>query len=78
MVTGELPVEVNVTGWIEVEFTVTSPKLTLAGLIVSCGLEPAAPAVPIPLRLTTIALPVEELLLIVICPDAAPAFVGSN
>jgi hypothetical protein len=34
--------------------------------------------VPVPLRATTAVLPVDELLLIVICPLAAPVDVGRN
>ena len=50
MVTGAVPVEVNVTGWVDGVFTVTLPNVRLAALIVNCGL---AAAVPVPLKLTT-------------------------
>ena len=62
MVTGAVPVEVNVTGCVDAVFTVTSPNVRLAALIVNCGLNAA---VPVPLRLTTAVLLVDELLWIV-------------
>ena len=62
MVTGDVPVEVNVTGCVEAVFTVTSPNVRLAALIVSCGLNAA---VPVPLKLTTAVVLVDELLWIV-------------
>ena len=58
-VTGEVPVEVNVTGCVDDVFTVTSPNVRLAALMVNCGL---VAAVPVPLRLTTAVLLVEESL----------------
>jgi hypothetical protein len=75
MVTGAVPVEVNVTGSVDAVFTVTLPNVRLAALIVNCGLDAA---VPVPLRLTTAVLLVDELLWIVSCPVAAPVAVGSN
>ena len=62
MVTGAVPVEVNVTGCVDGVFTVTSPNVRLAALIVNCELNSA---VPVPLRLTTALLLVDELLWIV-------------
>jgi hypothetical protein len=62
MVTGVVPVELNVTDSIDVVLTVTSPNVRLAALIVNCGLDTA---VPVPLRLTTAGLLVDELLCIV-------------
>lgn len=59
IVTGAVPVEVRVTGCVDDEFTVTSPNVKLAALNVSCGL---AAAVPVPLRLTTAVLLVDESL----------------
>ena len=56
-------------------FTVTLPKLRLAALTANCGL---GAVVLVPPRVTTAVLPVEELLLIVICPLAAPVTVGRN
>jgi hypothetical protein len=72
-VTGEVPVEVSVNDWVVAVFTVTLPKLKVAALIVNCGLGAAA---LVPLRATTTVLPLDELLLIVICPLAAPVAVG--
>src|ERR1039457_479222 len=77
MVTGAVPVEVNVTGCVDAVFTVTLPYVTLAELIVNCGLGTVAP-VPVPLRLTTAVLLVDESLWIVSCPVAAPVVAGSN
>ena len=37
IVSGAVPEEVRVTDWVEVEFTVTSPKLRLLALKVSVG-----------------------------------------
>jgi hypothetical protein len=62
MVTGAVPVEISVKGCVDTVFTVTSPNVRLAALTVNCGLNTA---VPVPLRLTTAVLLVEELLWIV-------------
>ena len=59
MFTGAVPVEVSVTGCVDAVFTVTSPNVRLAALIVNCGLNTA---VPVPLRLTTAVLLVDESL----------------
>ena len=59
MVTGAVPVELNVTGSVEAVFTVTSPNVRLAALIVNCGLDTT---MPVPLRLITAVLFVDELL----------------
>ena len=56
-------------------FTVKLPKLRLVVLTDNCGF---VAAVPLPLRVTTAELPVVELLLMVICPEAAPVAVGLN
>ena len=61
-VTGAVPVEVSVNDWVVAVFTVTLPKLKVAALIANCGL---GAAVLVPLRVTTVVLPVDELLLIV-------------
>src|SRR5277367_6787290 len=74
-VTGEVPVDVSVKDCVVAVFTVTSPKLRLAALTVNCGL---GAAVLVPLNVTTAVLPLDELLLIVICPLAAPVDVGLN
>jgi hypothetical protein len=75
MVTGAVPVDVNVKGSVAVVSTVTLPNAKLAALIVNCGLDAA---VPVPLRLTTAVLFVDESLWIVTWPAAAPVAVGSN
>ena len=69
IVTGEVPVEVRVTGCVEALFNVTLPNVRLAALTVSCGLGNGGPgnggvgaAVPVPLRLTTAVLFGRELL----------------
>lgn len=59
MVTGAVPVEVNVSGCVDCVFTVTLPNVRLAALIVNCGL---ATAVPVPLRLTIAVLLLDESL----------------
>ena len=74
-VTAEVPVDVSVTDCVAGEFTVTLPKLKLAVLTDSCG---SAATVPVPLRDTTVALPLVELLVMVSCPVAAPVAVGLN
>jgi hypothetical protein len=74
-VTGEVPVDVNVSDCVVAVFTVTLPKLKLAALTANCGL---GVAVPIPFRATNIVPSVVELLLTPICPLAAPVVVGSN
>ena len=61
--TGEVPVEVNVSDCVVAVFTVTLPKLKLAALTVNCGL---GAAVLVPLRVTWFVLPLDELLPIVI------------
>jgi hypothetical protein len=75
MVTGAVPVDVNVTGCVDAVFTVTLPNVKLAALIVNCGL---GTAVPVPLRLTIAVLLVDESLWIVSWPAAAPGAAGSN
>jgi hypothetical protein len=62
IVTGAVPVEVNVNGCVDAVFTVTSPNVRLAALAVNCGVSTA---VPVPLRLTTAVLLVDEVLWIV-------------
>src|SRR5271154_1721970 len=74
-VTGDVPVEVRVIACLVGEFTVTLPKLRLAVLTESCGLRAAA---PVPLRVTTAELAVEELLAMVICPLSGPVVDGLN
>jgi hypothetical protein len=79
MVTGAVPVDVNVTGCVDAVFTVTLPNVKLAALMVNCGLDTGASVpVPVPLRLTTAVLLVDESLWMVSCPAAGPVVVGSN
>jgi hypothetical protein len=49
IVTATVPVEVSVSGSVDDEPTVTSPKLRLAGLTVSCGEPGEVIGVPEPL-----------------------------
>ena len=74
-VTGEVPVDVSVTGKLAAVPTGSSPKLKLVVLKLSTGL---VELVPVPLRVTVNALPVDELLEMVIVPLAEPATVGSK
>jgi hypothetical protein len=74
-VTGAVPVDVSVNDWVVDVFTVTLPKLRLPALSVNWGL---GTAVLVPFRATTDVEPVNELLLIVICPLAVPVAVGRN
>jgi uncharacterized lipoprotein YbaY len=76
IVTGAVPDEVNVSERVAVEPTGTLPKDSAVELNSSCGVVVAA--VPVPLNWTTVDAPVEELLLIVNCPDDPPAAVGLN
>ena len=62
-VTGEVPVDVNVNDCVVAVFTVTLPKLKVAALNVNCGL---GAAVLVPLRVTKVVFPLDELLPIVI------------
>jgi hypothetical protein len=63
IVTGAVPVDVNVSDCVVAVFTVTLPKLRLAALTVDCGL---GAVVLVPLRVTCALEPVDESLLIVI------------
>jgi hypothetical protein len=74
-VNAAVPDEVKVRVLVEVVFTVTVPKDRALVLNVNCGLDAA---VPVPLRLTVLVLPPEELLDMVIFPLAAPTTVGSK
>ena len=73
-VTAVVPVDVSVNACVVAVFTATLPKLRLPALTVNRELD----AVPVPLIATTAVLPVDELLMMVICPLAAPAAVGRN
>ena len=74
-VTSELPIDVSVTDLVAAEFTATLPKLRLVAPTVNCGFGTTA---PVPLRATAAVLPLDELLLIIICPLAEPVTVGLN
>jgi hypothetical protein len=74
-VTAEVPDDVSVNDCVAVVFTVTLPKLRLFELTVNCGFEAA---VPVPLKATTVVLPVDELLVIVSCPVTLPVAIGAN
>jgi hypothetical protein len=63
IVTGAVPVDVNVSDCVVAVFTVTLPKLRLAALTANCGL---GAAVLVPLRVTCALDPVDESLSIVI------------
>ena len=72
-ITGELPVELRVTGKVRGVPTGSSPKLRLVVLKVRTGF-----ATPVPLRATEVVVPLEELLEMEIAPLAAPVTVGSK
>jgi hypothetical protein len=74
IVTALVPVDVRVRICVAEEPTTTLPKLRLAELSDSCGLDD----VPVPLRLTVLVAPEAELLCIVKTPVTAPATVGAN
>jgi hypothetical protein len=63
IVTGDVPVDANVSDWVVDVFTVTLPKLKLPALTINCGL---GAAVLVPPRVTCALEPVDESLLIVI------------
>jgi hypothetical protein len=70
-----VPEDVRVSVWVEVVFMVTLPKASVLALIVNCGV---GAAVPVPLRVTVLVGPLDELLEMVMIPLAAPATVGSK
>jgi hypothetical protein len=61
-VTADVPDDVSVMDCVVAVFTVTLPKLKLVALTVNCGF---VAAVPVPLRVTAVVPPVDELLLMV-------------
>jgi hypothetical protein len=63
IVTGEVPVDVNVSDCVVAVLTVTLPKLKVAALTANCGLDAA---VLVPLTVTKVVFPLDESLLIVI------------
>lgn len=74
-VTGEVPVDVSVSDCVVDVLTVTLPKLRVAALAVNWGLTAA---VLVPPSATVAVEPVDELLLIIICPLDVPVAVGKN
>jgi hypothetical protein len=74
IVTGVVPVDVRVNISVVDVFTATLPNCRLVVPTVSCGF----PLVPVPLKGTTVVLPLVESLLIVSCPVADPVAFGSN
>jgi len=62
-------------GAFKVTVQLSVPVLTIVPLT---QLNPLSTGTPVPVKLTTIELPLEELLVRVSVPDAAPAAVGSN
>ena len=76
IMTGAVPDEVSVSERVAVEPTGTLPNDSEVALNSNCGV--VVTTVPVPLNWTTVVAPLDELLLIVNCPDAAPAAVGLN
>jgi hypothetical protein len=74
MVTGALPVDVSVTGWVDPTFNGTLPKFTVVGLTVNCGVVLVVPDPPS----ETVAGPEGSSLVTVSVPASAPAVVGSK
>ena len=74
-VTAEVPVEVSLTGRVAAVPIGSLPKLKVVVLRASIGF---VALVPVPLRVTVLVLPVDELLEMVIVPLAAPVAVGSK
>ena len=73
IVRGAAPEDVSVSVFEEVVLTATSPKVRALALIVNSA---AGGDAPVPLRVTVLAPPPEELQEIVMVPLAAPASVG--
>ena len=71
-VNAALPEDVNVSDFVEVVFRFTFPKSRLLALRVSWA------AIPVPVRLTELTLPLEALLEIVMVPVPVPLAVGSK
>ena len=74
-VTGAVPVELKVSVCVVDVFIVTSPKLKLPALTVSCGLGTAT---LVPLSTIVVVPPVDELLLMINSPFATPVVIGLN
>ncbi len=75
IISGAVPVEVTVSGSVEVDPTPTLPKLKLVELTDSCGVVAATPVL---LRLTVAVALVEELLLTVSAPVTALVVMGAD
>ncbi len=73
--TAPVPVDFSVTVFVTLEPTATSPKAKLPELIVNCG---EVAATPVAFRLTVAVGFVEELLLTVSAPVAAPVATEAN
>ena len=74
IVTGNVPVDVTITDWVEDEPKLTFPKASAVALTLKLDVP-----VPLPLRLTTfLGFALLSLLEMVICPVAAPALVGAK
>jgi len=74
-VTTALPVDVNVSDWVDGEFKFTSPKVMAEALTFSVDTPALSPT---PLKGITVDFPDDELLVRVNEPEAAPAVLGSN
>jgi hypothetical protein len=73
--TAAVPVEVSVSDWVAGELRLTLPKAIVFTLTLRVGAEAAT---PVPVKLTTVEVPVEESLVRVSEPEAAPADAGLN
>jgi hypothetical protein len=74
-VTAAVPVDVSVTGSVDVAPIARLPKLKLAGLTVSCGV---LAFVPVPLKFTDTRVCLAALLRMTSVPASALAVVGAN
>ena len=74
-VTAAVPEEVNVSVCVEVVLSVSLPKARVLELRFNCGLGAVT---PVPLSVTALVAPLDELLLMVMVPVAAPVVVGSK
>ena len=71
-VNAAVPEEVSVRVCVALVLSVSLPKARVLELKVNCG------EVPVPLRVTVLVAPLDELLAMVMVPLAAPATVGSK
>ena len=70
---GAVPEDVRVSAFVEVVLTVTLPKASVLALKLSCEV---GAAFPVPLRVTALVEPVDELLDMVMVPLSVPDAVG--